>query len=117
MLQIYEFRLNLFNKSRIFNILFLIFCICDKYLRIFDPMNAYLQTVIASYREGKYQETNLELMAQQSGTDVDGLFRLLRSNGVQFVYRPHLFRVKGGETVHAKGGDMIVLFKNKMIPK
>lgn len=80
-------------------------------------MNAYLKTTIESYHDGKYIETNLELMAQQSGMDVDSLFRLLRSNGIQFVYKPHLFRVKGGDMVHAKGGDMVVLFKNKMIPK
>lgn len=76
-------------------------------------MNDYLKQMLAFYNDGKWLKTNLELMAEQSELSVAELLNTLRENGVWFIIEPYWFKPgKDKKAVHAKGNDMILLFKD-----
>lgn len=70
----------------------------------------YLKLLIGYYHEGAYVDTNFDLACQQSGLSRLELLEHLMSKGIRFQYKPVFFK-KGGNLIHAKSMDIIILSK------
>lgn len=76
------------------------------------PKGSYLENLVSWYNQGKYIEMNYGIFIYQTGLKPGSVFTYLVNKGVRFLYKPSKFKTKGGEIVHAKSKDMIVLCKH-----